>query len=169
MIATARYDGKTLSNKKASPNIPDSAPAEQFRASNCSVANQGNCTSVPAGTGIKVGCTTSPGERPAESTITNQELQNETDPALRAAGCSKKKCGLIANYINPIILLLSALVAMAVVIGIVVGAIQIMASTGDPQKHAKGKKHIQDALIGLVGYVLLFAFLQFLIPGGVLQ
>jgi hypothetical protein len=76
---------------------------------------------------------------------------------------------LFAKYINPTVNLLSAAVGLVVVVGIIVGAIQFSTSAGDPQKAASGKKHIQNALIGLLMYLLLFGFLQFITPGGLLN
>jgi hypothetical protein len=61
---------------------------------------------------------------------------------------------------------LSALVGIVVVIAVIIGAIEFISSGGDPQRVASGKQHITNALIGLFAYILLFAFLQFLIPGG---
>jgi len=76
---------------------------------------------------------------------------------------------LFAKYLNPIINLLSAVVGLVVVIGVLFGAIQVSSSAGDPQKAANGKGHIRNALLGLLAYILLYAFLQFIIPGGSLN
>lgn len=73
---------------------------------------------------------------------------------------------LFAKYVNPVINLLSALVGIVVVIAIIIGGIQFSTSAGDPQKAAAGKKHIANALFGLLAYLLLYAFLQFIVPGG---
>jgi hypothetical protein len=89
------------------------------------------------------------------------------DPAARAT-CNEKQCDLVQKYINPFITVLSVLVGLAIAIGIIFGGIQVSTSAGDPQKSASGKKHIQNALIALVAYVVLFGFLQWLIPGGAL-
>jgi hypothetical protein len=80
-------------------------------------------------------------------------------------GYMAKYC-LFSKYLNPLVNLLSAVVGVVVVIGIIVGAIQFSSSAGDPQKAANGKNHIRNALIGLLAYILLYAFLQFIIPGG---
>jgi hypothetical protein len=73
---------------------------------------------------------------------------------------------LFTKYINPLITLLSAVVGVVVVIGVIYGAIQVSSSAGDPQKSAQGKEHIRNALFGLLAYILLYAFLQCIIPGG---
>lgn len=84
-------------------------------------------------------------------------------PHVNAADC------LFAKYINPAIALISAAVGVAIAIAIIVGGIEYITSAGDPQRAASGKKRIVNALIGLVAFALLFAFLQFIIPGGVLN
>lgn len=76
---------------------------------------------------------------------------------------------LFTTYVNPVVNLLSALVGMVVVIGIIFGAIEYTSSGGDPSRAASGKKHIVNALIGLLAYILLYAFLEFIIPGGILN
>ncbi|MEO8105473.1 MAG: hypothetical protein ABI602_04020 [Candidatus Saccharibacteria bacterium] len=74
---------------------------------------------------------------------------------------------LIDRYLNPFIKLLSVLVGLAVTFGIIYGGIEYTMSAGDPQKAQKGRKHIQDAVLALVSYALIFALLNFLIPGGI--
>lgn len=80
-----------------------------------------------------------------------------------ATGC------LFTKYINPLINLFSVLVGVAVVVGVIWGGIEYVTSAGDPQKAASGRKHIINALLALVAYGLLYAFLQFMVPGGVLN
>jgi hypothetical protein len=76
---------------------------------------------------------------------------------------------LLQKYINPAISLLSALIGLAVVITIIRGALLYTSSGGDPSKAAAGKQHIINALIGLAAYLMLYVFLQFIIPGGILN
>lgn len=82
---------------------------------------------------------------------------------------AKAKVCFFSKYLNPVVNLLSAVVGVVVVIGIVIGAIQYTSSAGDPQKAANGKNHIRNALLGLLAYIFLYAFLQFMIPGGSLN
>lgn len=74
---------------------------------------------------------------------------------------------LVKAYINPLIKLLSVLVGITVVIGVIYGGIEYSTWDGDPKKVANGKRHIRNAAIALVAYVLALALLNFLIPGGV--
>lgn len=74
-----------------------------------------------------------------------------------------------AKYMNPLVQLLAAVVGIAIVIAIVYGAIEYITSGGDPQRAAAGKKRITEAIIGLVAFLLLYTFLQFIVPGGFLN
>ena len=74
---------------------------------------------------------------------------------------------LYAKYINPFITVLSVLVGLAVVIAIIIGGIEVLTSAADPQRVAAGRKRIIGALVALVAYFVLYAALQFLLPGGV--
>lgn len=73
---------------------------------------------------------------------------------------------LFGKYINPLLSFLSALVGIAVVGSIIFGGITYSSSGGDPQRVTKGKEYIRNALIVLAAYLLMYGFLQFLIPGG---
>ncbi|MGH7142141.1 MAG: hypothetical protein ACREF5_01560 [Candidatus Saccharimonadales bacterium] len=73
---------------------------------------------------------------------------------------------LFSKYVNPVIDLLSAAVGVVVVIAIIIGAIEYTSSAGDPQRSASGRQHIMNALLGLFAYFFLYAFLQFIVPGG---
>lgn len=73
------------------------------------------------------------------------------------------------KYINPGIALLSAMVGVVVVVTIIRGSLEYTSSGGDPSKAAAGKQHIINALIGLAAYLMLYVFLQFIIPGGLLN
>lgn len=85
----------------------------------------------------------------------------------RSVNNNPESCNVVAKYLNPLITALGFLVGVAVVAGVMFGGIQYASSGGDPQKAATGKKHIKMAVIALVGYLFLYAFLAFLIPGGI--
>jgi hypothetical protein len=85
-----------------------------------------------------------------------------------AATISSSTC-LFSKYINPLISLFSALVGVVVVIAVIIGGIEYSSSAGDPQRAAAARTHITNALLGLFAYIFLYAFLQFLIPGGFLH
>lgn len=76
-------------------------------------------------------------------------------------------CGsFIDNYINPFVVLLTITVGVAAAISIVVAGIQYASSADDPGKVTKAKSRIVNTVIGLLAYIFLIAFLNYLIPGG---
>jgi hypothetical protein len=90
------------------------------------------------------------------------------DPALCNTPCkSGDKCDLVTKYIDPIInKFLAPLAIIAVIIGVLWGAIRYITSGGDAQKVAEGKDKIQKALLGLLAFIFLYALLNWLLPGG---
>jgi hypothetical protein len=88
---------------------------------------------------------------------------NSCDPASQA--CSKSNCDLVAKYVNPLILLLTICVGLAVTVGIIWGGIEYASSAGDPQKSASGRRHITMAIIALLGYFFIYGAIKFLFPG----
>lgn len=92
------------------------------------------------------------------------------DPAAKGAiTCvgGSSSCPIVKKYVNPLIRLLAALTGILAVVAIIMGGIQIASSAGDPQKAASGRKHIRDAVIGILAFIFLYAFLNWLIPGGI--
>lgn len=75
-------------------------------------------------------------------------------------------CDLVNNYVNPFINFLSIAFGLIAVISIILGGIQYSTSQGDPQKSAQAKSRISNTLLAIFAYLFLYAFLQFLIPGG---
>lgn len=93
--------------------------------------------------------------------------QNTNKDTASTGACStNSNCDIIGNYINPAITVLSGLVGVVAVISIIYGGIQYASSSGDPQKVTAAKARITKTIAALVAYAFLYAFLQFLIPGG---
>lgn len=82
------------------------------------------------------------------------------------SGGSASDC-LFAKYVNPTVRVLTAIAALAAVIGMIVGGLQYSASGGDPQKAAAGKGKVVKALYGLLAFLFLYSALQFFSPGGI--
>jgi hypothetical protein len=134
-------------------------------------------TTIPAGCpggpdGPKDPSTVCPGSGTATTTTgngcgTSVSQDNCGDDTTDSATTPGSAPDLVALYLNPAINLFSSLVGVVVVISIIVGGIQYSMSAGDPQKAARAKGRIMNALIALVAYAFLWAFLQFIVPGGV--
>lgn len=76
-------------------------------------------------------------------------------------------CGIV-NYLKLFINVLSGIVGVVIVIMITVGGIQYSTARDNPQAAAAAKGRITNAVMALVFYLFIFAFLQYIVPGGVL-
>ncbi|MET1033153.1 MAG: hypothetical protein ABWX94_01505 [Candidatus Saccharimonadales bacterium] len=90
------------------------------------------------------------------------------DPALNAS-CKSISCNaLIKDYVEPGIKALTGLMGVVVAASIIVAGIQYGSAGSDPGKVAAAKKRLTSAILALLSYFFMFAFLQWLLPGGVL-
>jgi hypothetical protein len=90
-------------------------------------------------------------------------------PGAQGEHCSdnSSNCDLIKLYVNPFIRVLTLLVGLVVAASLIMGAVQYSASNGDAQKIAAAKSRISNTLLAFFAYAFLYAFLNFLIPGGI--
>lgn len=70
--------------------------------------------------------------------------------------------GLLLLGIN----ILTAGVGIAAVVGIVWGSALFLTAAGNPTQFAKGRMVIWNTVIGILVYAAMYAFLNYLIPGG---
>jgi hypothetical protein len=80
----------------------------------------------------------------------------------KAPNCNK----FVKNYINPIVVLLTTCVGIFAVISLIIAGIQYSSSADDPAAVTKAKQRIFSTIIGLLAYLFLFAFMSYLLPGG---
>lgn len=83
------------------------------------------------------------------------------------AGTDPSNCG-ITRYLKIFINVLSGMVGVVVVGVLVLGGIQYATSAGDPNAAAAARKRVNNGLLALVAFGLMYGFLQWLVPGGVL-
>ncbi len=74
-------------------------------------------------------------------------------------------CGIIA-YLVMFINALSAIVGVVIVIMITIGGIQYAAAGPNPAAVVAARKRIINAVLALALFIFMFAFLQWLVPGG---
>lgn len=103
----------------------------------------------------------------AECTNTAGCVSATTDPA--STSCLESSCDLIKTYIDPLITLLAGLVGVACVISLILAGIQYTTSAGDPKKASAAKSRIVMTIIALLSFAFLYMFLQFIIPGGIVN
>lgn len=72
------------------------------------------------------------------------------------------------NYINPIVTLLTVSIGVIAAISLVVAGIQYGSAGNDPGKVQKAKHRMGQTLLGVLAYLFLFAFLNYIVPGGFL-
>jgi len=93
-----------------------------------------------------------------------------SQPALAAATCgtaTNLKGNCVTKDINLIINFLSAGVGLIVVGVIIMGGIQYSMAGDSPEALKKAKERIINGLVALFAFMFLYAFLQWLVPGGV--
>lgn len=91
------------------------------------------------------------------------EIEKEKDPALDCID-NRDKCDLMRKYVNPIIGFLTALVGIAVTIGLISGGIRYASAGNDPQKTGAAKKQITSAILALLALFILYALIRWLAP-----
>lgn len=151
----------------------DSTKDKNFMASDCRKAKGGNCTRTVSGTTAKVVCpvdsastTTDPADTPATQKDTSAGCANVKTTFIKCDTSSKHGAigGMLIWFIN----LLSIGIGIVAVGGIIWGAILYVTSNGDASKTKQGVAVITNTVIGLLLYVFAYAFMNFLIPGGLL-
>lgn len=91
---------------------------------------------------------------------------NQNSVALCGPNTSGDCQNFVDKYLNPAVSLLTVIVGVIAAISIVVAGIQYASAGSDPGKVQKAKERIGQTLLGLLAYILLFSFLNYLIPGG---
>jgi|SRR3989344_6325840 len=77
------------------------------------------------------------------------------------------KSNPIVSDLNTIIAFLSGLVGVVIVGVIILGGIQYATAGDKAEAVSAAKQRIINGLIALIAYLFIFAFLQWLIPGGI--
>lgn len=75
---------------------------------------------------------------------------------------------LINKYVQPTINVLAAMVGITVTISIIVAGIQYATSADNSQKVSAAKQRMVTSIFVLVGFGFFYAFLNYVIPGGLL-
>lgn len=94
-------------------------------------------------------------------------LTNPADTLAVPVTTQELKSNPIVKDIQMFVNFLSAGVGIVVVGVIILGGIQYMTSGDNPQALTAAKQRITNGLIALAAFLFTFAFLQWLIPGGI--
>jgi hypothetical protein len=93
-----------------------------------------------------------------------REKQNKSDCV--AQDVNANNCGII-KLLDTGFNLVSGAISLAIIGNIIYAGIQYSMAQGDPSKAQKSKDRIRNAVIAFLMYISLYAFIQWLIPGGV--
>lgn len=94
---------------------------------------------------------------------------DDTKTCTNPDGTANTRCDLTKVYVVPLINIMAALVGIIVTGSIIYGGIQYASSADDPQKVSQAKSRITNSLIALASFFFLYAFIQWLIPGGIFK
>lgn len=109
-----------------------------------------------------------PAPTPTPCTADPIELSSPLSKGAKSVDACKPG-GPIFVYLAMIIKFLSGAVGLVIVLMIVIGGVQYITSAGDPGRVKEAKTRITNAVTGLVLFILMFALLNFLIPGGIIN
>lgn len=123
---------------------------------------RGRCTSCPSGKRLSSSGLLCVGTSSSGGTTANTEV-GPTDLTMGEEG--DKMYGYLQSAVN----LLTALAGLAITGSVIVAGIQYSTSGGNPQAAAQAKGRIVNALIALLALIFMFAFFQWLVPGGILS
>lgn len=113
-----------------------------------------------------------------DGTPDDQELADNPSPSEAPTDCDEDTDNdgstidpddcRISEYLRTFTNVLIALVGIVVTIMIVVGGIQYSAARDNPQAVQAAKGKITNAMLALLAYIFMSAFLQWIVPGGIL-
>lgn len=76
--------------------------------------------------------------------------------------------GAIIWYLVKILKLLNLMIGGIIMLVLIIAGIQYIVSTGEPANVKNAKNRIVQAMTALLLYLMMFAILNFLVPGGIL-
>jgi len=97
----------------------------------------------------------------------NSDVACPTNQALSGTQTGNGAGCILRHIVAPIVAALVALTGVLVVISIIIAGIQYSSSNGDPSKVAAARKRILNAVIALLSFMFLYAFVNWIIPGGI--
>lgn len=102
--------------------------------------------------------------------VPKQSLQSSgsstTSPYPSVTGSSDVQSNPIIKWLKAAINLLAAVIGIGSVVMIIVAGIQYSAARDNPQAIQSAKQKIVNVVIALASFIFLWAFMQWLIPGG---
>ena len=100
--------------------------------------------------------------------ISNDEYTNDSGQTVKIYCDTEKDGGGIYKILAIVVNVMTMGVGILGTLGIVISGVQYMTSAGNEAQMTKAKNRIVEVVIGLVIFGVMWAVLQWLIPGGVL-
>jgi len=119
------------------------------------------------------GCKSSVKQQPYKDNQEPTRPDNKPSEASQSYNCSdktKEECldqNPIMVWLKLLINIFMGVIGVAAVLMVTVGGIQYITARDNAQAVASAKQRIINVVIGLVAFMFLYAFLQWLIPGGI--
>lgn len=104
------------------------------------------------------------------SKVTAQRFQpNSTENKCNGDAKTCLQDNGIVKIINTAIALIAGVAGVAITGMMIAGGIRYSSAGGDPSAVGKAKKMISNAIIALIAFIFLGAFLEWLVPGGLIR
>lgn len=98
-----------------------------------------------------------------------ERIQQCVDTSLFGQVCDYCDGGAIFKVLAQCIQILTILIGALAVLGIIIAGIMYMTSSGDVARQTKAKRRLLEIVVGLLCYGTIFAFMEFIIPGGIIH
>lgn len=121
-----------------------------------------------------------PNDKPADTTkptgnpnATLEQQSSKAEDKIKNYKCDQSnpdsciKDNPIVSMLGMLINIVAGIIGVGAVLMIIWGGIQYTTARDSPQAVAAAKQKIINVVIGLAAFIFLYAFLQWLIPGGV--
>lgn len=92
--------------------------------------------------------------------------ESGVEPDCKDTNVTRDNCKIVARLLG-FINVLSALVGIVSVIMIAIWGIQYTIARDNPQMVASARLHLLQTVLAVIGYLFIYAFLQWIVPGGV--
>lgn len=112
-------------------------------------------------------CSTNGGQSTTAAAAPTSDANCNTSSPTQASLNACLKHNAIVNDLNVVVNVLSALVGIVVTGVIILGGVQYSMAGDTPDAVSRAKQRITNGLTALAAFLLVYAFLQWIIPGGV--
>ena len=141
----------------AGPGVAEAACSPDFQVQGCA-ANPPSANNVNLSQNyVCIAIPVFPGE--GQGHCPSGQIQINNDPGSGGAAVA---------YLKLILRLINGAIGAIIIMMIVISGIQYITSTADPARVKAAKTRLQNAILALVLYMIMYAAIRFLVPGNIL-